>query len=280
MQSDPVEPRSRGRLLRGRNRALVIGAAAVALVVIGAAAGAAIVSTRGSGSNGTSAATETTAQYRTTTTAASSTTALRQTTVPSTAAPKPVPTTTAPRLAISGTVEYLSDVSFNGSNDGEPWQLLANGSACPARDGYSDLVAGGSVVITGATGAALAVASLRPGQIVNGVKNTQTERAEREKLLDAIYDLRIAKTSDPVEQAQLRLDRADLRLNDAEHPGSSPGPFEGHAFIATWCHLDFVSPLLPIGATYNVTVTHRGTTAFSAQQVQGNAGRVILIIGN
>lgn len=165
----------------------------------------------------------------------------------------------------TGTVAVLDQVSFIGSIDGEPdYQLPAEGSPCAGRDGYADLAPGGTVIVADGSGAALATTQLGAGRSQQVVRNTKSERDQREALIDAIYNLRVSKVSrDPVAVAQLNLDRAKLRLADLDNPGPAPQPFEGHPFQANWCVLTFeTTPLPPVG-THVVTVTHRGTTTYT-----------------
>lgn len=277
------DPHSERHSVTISTRALLLITAAVALVGAGALGGAALV--RAGGSSSTAPRANVAVSPVSSTVPTRATPAVRphpSTTRPapttSTTVPPPT-TTTPPTVVISGTAEYLSDVSFQGSIDGQDMSLLANGAPCPARDGYSDLVAGGAVELGDSGGAVHAVTALGVGHIVNEVKSTQSERRARAELIDAIYDLRVAETDDPVQEAQLQLDRATQHLHDDQQPGPTPGPFEGHAFIATWCHLDFVGTPIPVASGYTITVTHRGTTVYSAAQLQADRGHVTLVVG-
>jgi hypothetical protein len=180
-------------------------------------------------------------------------------------------------MAVSGTVQFLDQVTFAGSIDGQPeYPPPAHGTACSGRDGYADLAAGATVIVASASGTVLATAELSGGTTVNEIKGTESERLAREDLIDAIYELRVAYANgDAVRVAQLNLDRANQRVADLDAGGTPP--FEGHAFNATWCHLSFTTPPLPVQGAYKVTVTHRGTTTFSATQVRG--GQVALVVG-
>ena len=166
----------------------------------------------------------------------------------------------------TGVVAFLDQVSFAGSIDGESdYQLPGQGTPCSGRNGYSDLAPGGTVIVADGSGSALATTQLGGGTVQNQVRNTASERQQREELIDAIYGLRVAKASyDSVAVAQLNLDRANLRLADLDNPGPSPQPFEGHAFEASWCFLSFETVPLPPGQTHVVTVTHRGSTTFTS----------------
>jgi hypothetical protein len=235
---------------------------------------------RGAPSSEVKTAQTSTSVRATTSTGAPATTQFNR---PTTTRDRPT-TTVPPGLPIAGTVEFLDNDSvwFEGSIDGQPaWSPKPNGASCSGTDGYADLSAGGTVVISNGSGLALAQVPLAGGQTINEVKNTQSERDAREILIDSIYSLRIAVAdSDPLQIAQLNLDRANLRVYDQNNPGPTPGPFEGRAFGATWCRLTFATPALPISNTYSIAVTHRGVTTFTAQEIRANANHVNLVVGS
>jgi hypothetical protein len=178
-------------------------------------------------------------------------------------------------------VSFLRYVAFGGSIDGEaPYESPADGTQCAGEDGYSDLVPGATVVVADGSGAVLATAPLGAGQSSNRIRNTQSERVDREGMIDAIYGLRVAKAhGDRVLVAQLNLDRANLRLHDLDFPGPEPQPFEGHPFIAVWCSLPFSFAGLPVQPGYTFTVTHRGATTYSAGDLAAKENRLELVIG-
>jgi hypothetical protein len=188
------------------------------------------------------------------------------------------PSTKLPKLTITGTVAFLDQVGFDGKIDGMDWRPDSR-DPCSGTGGYEDLSAGGSVAIAGGTGATLAVVPLQSGHIVKEIRKTQSERDKRESVIDSIYEFRVTTQTggDPLATAKLNLDRATQRLKDISNPG---GAFEGHAFVAAWCHLAFASPPLPLNPTYSVTVTHRGATTYTAQQIRDAGGRVTLTIGD
>lgn len=225
----------------------------------------------------TTTTTTTTAPPKTTTTAPPPTT-LPPTTAPPTTQP---PVTTQPRLTIAGEVTFLdrSGVWFDGNTDGgQAHQPPADGSPCQGYDGYADLSAGGSVIVTDGSGLPLATTTLGGGTTVQEVRGTEAERTAREDLLDAIYGLRSAYAyGDPVRVAELNLERADLRVAD-QQAGGLPG-FEGHPFRATWCRVSFTVNDLPPLEGYQFTVTHRGTTTFTRSEIEADGGRVLLAVG-
>jgi hypothetical protein len=221
----------------------------------------------------------------TTTTAAAPTTPTTKappTTPVATLAPTTLPPTTEPpRLSISGAVTFLdrSGVEFEGNTDfgGGP-QPPADGSPCQGYGGYADLSAGASVIISDASGVPLQTTTLDGGATVREVRGTESERIQREQLLDSIYELRsIPVRNDAVGVAELNLERAQLRLAD-QQAGGLPG-FEGHPFRATWCRVSFTASDLPLSDSYQFTVTHRGTTTLAADQIAADGNTVLLALG-
>lgn len=219
---------------------------------------------------------------------ATSTTTPPTTTPPTTKAPTatpvpptPAPTTESPRISLSGAVTFLdrSGVEFEGNTDfaGGP-QPPADGSSCQGYGGYADLSAGGSVIISDASGAPLQTIALGEGVTVREVRGTESERIQREQLLDSIYELRsIPVRNDRVRLGQLNLERAQLRVADMQ-AGGLPG-FEGLPFRATWCRVSFAAVELPVSDSYQFTVTHRGTTTLSADQIAADGNTVLLALG-
>lgn len=286
------DPREASSFTQGRRRWLLVALAVVAVVATGGVA----VATLGGGDDSetglqtqtseaervapppTTALAETTTSTTSTTTTTqpeATTTAPVTTTAaaPTTAAPPP---TTAPLEPFAGTVAVLDQVTFVGSIDGDPdYQLPPPGTPCSGRGGYADLAPGGTVIVTDASGTALATTALGGGVTQHAVRNTRAERQQREQLIDSIYDLRHARAhGDRVRQAELNLERAELRLHDMENPGPSPQAFEGRPFAATWCVLPFSTGPIPPTDVHTVTVTHRGSTTFT-----GGQSGVELIVG-
>ena len=110
------------------------------------------------------------------------------------------------------------------------------------------------------------------------VRGAESERIQRERLLDSIYELRsIPVRNDRVRVAQLNLERAQLRVADMQ-AGGLPG-FECLPFRATWCRVSFAAVDLPVSDSYQFTVTHRGTTTFSADQLAADGNTVLLALG-
>ncbi len=113
---------------------------------------------------------------------------------------------------------------------------------------------------------------------MRGVRGTESERIQRERLLDSIYELRsIPVLNDRVRVAQLNLERAQLRVADMQ-AGGLPG-FECLPFRAKWCRVSFAAVDLPVSDSYQFTVTHRGTTTFSADQLAADGNTVLLALG-
>jgi len=176
-----------------------------------------------------------------------------------------------------GKVSVLRTVGFSGSIDGQPDSPPVFGQPCSGTGGYGDIAPGGVVIITDPAGAAIATTQLGGGVTTSAVRKTESERVQREDLIDAIYELRIALVAgDPVRSAQLNLDRANVRLADLDNPDPVP-PFEGHPFWAQWCDVSFTTPPLPDHPTYGVSITQRGTSTVTRQEVL--SGQVSLIIG-
>lgn len=261
-------------LHRGWQGAIV----AVAVAVIAAGA---LISSGSRGAATESGASATNLDQRATTntpplTTPPSSTTISTTTAPPTTTTTAVPTTTAPpRLTLTGHVEVLDSVWFEGDPGYAP---PAPGSPCSGRDGFADIAPGGTVIISGANGSALATTTLAAGQIVHKVAGTEIERWQREDLIDAIYELRVAQAGrDPLAVAQLNVQRADLRVADLEAGGLPP--FEGRAFQAAWCQVTFNPPDLPIEDAYGFTVTHRGTTVIARSEIESAGGTAALAIG-
>lgn len=191
----------------------------------------------------------------------------------------PVPVE-AQLVMLTGTVDVLDQVWFVGSIDGTDYSPPQEGRMCAGTKGYADLAPGASVIVSGGDGAPLAVAQLSDGSLVHDVKGTEGERQSREELVDSIFGLRVAIASgDPVAVAQLNLDRANQRLADLSDTSPLPPPFEGHPFGAAWCRLTFSLPTLPIVPAYQVTVTNRGATTFTRDQLEASGWVARLTVG-
>lgn len=208
----------------------------------------------------------------TTTTAAPSSTA---TTAP---APTTAPPTAPPRLTLTGTVDVLDQVWFDGLPDelgGPPYSPPPPGSSCSGRDGFADLAPGAPVLISEGSGAALASVQLGAGTRVHQVLNTESERRERDELIDSIFDLRVAIAGgDPVAVAEVEVARAEQQLADV---GALPSaPFEGHPLAATWCRFTFTAPDLPLTDTYGVAVTHRGIQTFPRGVIEASGAALVV----
>lgn len=209
----------------------------------------------------------------------SSTSPVVATSVSSTTSTIP-PTTVPPTVSFSGSVAFLYQVWFVDIPDeveGTPTYVPpAPGSGCLAEGGYEDLAPGTKVLLTDDVGAPVATAELSAGVTVHQVLDTESERSERNRLIDSVFDLRSALVmDDPVAPAEVEVARAHQHLADAGQPSSAP--FEGYPFAAAWCRLTFRVEGAPVSARYGVTITHRGTQMFSREVAEG--GGMNLVIG-
>jgi hypothetical protein len=181
------------------------------------------------------------------------------------------PTTTR---TIAGTVEVLDQVWFAGHAGPSP------GSGCLGRGGYSDLSPGAPVLLTDGGGRGIGATSLGAGAIVQRVKRSDAEWREREGLIDSIYELRMAQAyGDSVRVAELRLERARLRLHDLENKGRIDLSFEGRAFVAAYCKFEFRTPPLADLPAYGFGVTHRGVVRMSNSELASKGWVAALEIG-
>lgn len=177
---------------------------------------------------------------------------------PSATSSSPTPET----LDVAGSVSYLSTVGFTGgSGRGLSFKAPRNGAPCPPEQGYDDVTPGAAVRITSGTDETLATVALGAAGAAAVTRHSVAERDARADLIDAIYGLRIAKTWNAVEQAQLYEAQAKQQLSDVRHPNE--WGFEGAEFVAVWCRLPFTAAGLPALDTYVVRVVNRPPTVVS-----------------
>ena len=160
---------------------------------------------------------------------------------------KPVATTTQPPAVrfIKGAVELLDQVWFTGQTG------PAAGSACTPRTSVATVVK-----ITDPTGAVLSTAPFAAGTIRYAVKSSAAERAQRITLIGTIFDDRITAAEaggDAALVAQLKAQKSQAVLDEQQHPENATQPFEGKAFQAAYCHMEFASGPMPDRASYAAT---------------------------
>jgi hypothetical protein len=185
-------------------------------------------------------------------------------------APSIASTSTKPQtLPISGSVSYLSDVGFTGGSGRElSFRPPRNGSPCRAAQGFNDIAPGAAVTISSNTNQTLATVALRRAGTMTVTRHSTGERAARTDLIDSIYGLRISKTWNAVEQADLSLAQAKQHLYDDRHPNE--WGFGGAKFVAVWCSLPFTAPHVPTRTTYVVRVANRAPTVESRKLLDSN----------
>jgi hypothetical protein len=177
-------------------------------------------------------------------------------------------TTTVPTADLAGSIAYLESIGFGGSIDGRPSDPPPPGTPCSGEGAYSDLVPGAAVTVSDGTGRVLATVPLGSGATVDLVRATTLERSERRRLIDSIFELRASEASAnglSVEAAQARLDGAEQRLYDLEHPDDLS--FEGLPFQARWCRMPFGVTGLPVLPSYTITVAQRNAAVYTAEQL-------------
>jgi hypothetical protein len=184
-------------------------------------------------------------------------------------APAPAPEPEPEQVDLSGSVSYLSNVGFTGGSGRDlSYKAPRDGSPCPPEKGYDDIVPGAAVTVSSGTDQTLATVALGTAGSATLTRSSPAERDARAALIDAIYGLRIAKTWNQLEQAQLYETQAKQRLYDLRHPGK--WAFEGAQFVAVWCRLEFTVPDLPELNSYVVRVADRTPTVVSGADLESD----------
>ena len=170
---------------------------------------------------------------------------------------------------VAGSVYYLFTGGFAGGGKDLRFRPKPDGSACPAQDSYNDVREGSAVTISSGTGDTLATVAL--GKPVTRVmtRHSEAERDERAALIDAIYNLRIARTWNEVKIERLSMAQAKQTLNDIKHP--KQWDFEGAKWVAVWCELSFTAGEVPAADTYVVEVGERPAVVVSHESAATDA---------